>query len=147
MMAGYTSGRHTVHDIKYHFVWVTKYRYKVLRGGLAQRLRELIRQGCEARGITIVMGHVGYDHVHLLISCPTDLSPSKIAQYLKGRSSRLIQDEFPELKKRYWGQHMWARGYFCATVGSVTDEMIREYIANQHEEKVETFKVADELQS
>ena len=146
-MAGYTSGSHTVHDIKYHFVWVTKYRYKILRGELAKRLRELIRQGCEARRITIVTGSVGYDHVHLQVSCPTDLSPSKIAQYLKGRSSRLIQDEFPELKKRYWGQHMWARGYFCATVGSVTEEMIREYIANQQETYTETFKVADELQS
>ena len=143
-MAGYTSGSHTKHDIKYHFIWCTKYRHKVLRGGIAHRLRELIRQGCETRGITIVMGSVGSDHVHLLVSCPTELSPSKIAQYLKGRSSKLIQEEFPELKKRFWGQHLWARGYFCATVGSVTDEMVREYIANQEEEASNTFKVADE---
>ena len=143
-MAGYTSGSHTVHDVKYHFVWVTKYRYKMLRGELAKRLRELIRQGCEARGITIITGSVGHDHVHLLLSCPTDLAPSKIAQYLKGRSSRLLQDSFPDLKKRYWGQHLWARGYFCATVGSVTDEMVREYISRQEESFVETFKVADE---
>ena len=143
-MAGYTSGSHTVHDIKYHFVWVTKYRYKVLRGELAKRLRELIRQGCEARRITIITGSIGHDHVHLLLSCPTDLSPSKIAQYLKGRSSKLLQDTFPELKKRYWGQHMWARGYFCATVGSVTDEMVREYIMKQEGSETNTFKVADE---
>ena len=143
-MAGYTSGSHTVHDVKYHFVWVTKYRYKMLRGELAKRLRELIRQGCEARGITIITGSVGHDHVHLLLSCPTDLAPGKIAQYLKGRSSRLLQDSFPDLKKRYWGQHLWARGYFCATVGSVTDEMVREYISRQEESFVETFKVADE---
>ena len=133
-MAEYRSGSHTKHDIKYHFVWVTKYRYHVLKGKIAQRLRELLTQGCQSRGITIIEGHVSKDHVHMLISCPTDLAPSKIVQYLKGRSSKLIQDEFPELKKRYWGQHLWARGYFCVTVGSVTDEMIREYIANQSEQ-------------
>ena len=143
-MAGYTSGSHTVDDIKYHFVWTTKYRYKVLRGEIGKRLRELIRQGCEARGITIVTGSVGHDHVHLLLSCPTELAPSKIAQYLKGRSSKLLQDSFRDLKKRYWGQHLWARGYFCATVGSVTDEMVREYISRQEGSINETFKVADE---
>jgi len=81
-----------------------------------------------------------------MLSCPTDLSPSKIAQYLKGRSSRLIQDEFPELKKRYWGQHLWARGYFCATSGTVTDEMIQDYI-NKHDEQdnVNDFKIEDDF--
>jgi putative transposase len=130
-MAEYRKGSHSTYDIKYHLIWVTKYRYKVLEGKIAQRLRELIRQGCEARGMTIIQGSIGKDHVHMLISCPPDLSPSKIAQYIKGRSSKLIQDEFPELKKRYWGQHLWARGYFCATVGSVDAETIRLYVENQ----------------
>ncbi|GIO24194.1 hypothetical protein J11TS1_27750 [Oceanobacillus sp. J11TS1] len=62
-------------------------------------------------------------------------------QYLKGRSSRLLQDEFPELK-RYWGQHLWERGYFCSTVGTVTEEIIRNYIANQfNENKEDIFKI------
>jgi len=125
-------------------IWVTKYRYKVLNGKIAERLRELIRQGCEARGITIVKGNVGKDHVHMLISCPTDIAPSKIAQYLKGRSSKLIQEEFPELKKKYWGQHLWATGYFCATVGTVTDETIKEYIEDQGKKPIdEIFKIED----
>lgn len=65
-------------------------------------------------------------------------------QYLKGRSSRLLQDEFPELKKRYWGQHLWARGYFCATVGNVSEEIIRNYITNQLiEERNDIFKIED----
>ena len=65
-------------------------------------------------------------------------------QYLKGRSSRLLQDEFPELKKKYWGQHLWARGYFCAMVGTVTEEIIRNYIANQFENgSNEIFKIDD----
>lgn len=127
----YKKGSHSVYEIKYHIIWVTKYRYKVLHGQIAIRLRELIRQGCESRGMTIIKGSIGKDHVHMLLSCPPSLAPSKIVQYLKGRSSRLIQEEFPELKKRYWGQHLWSRGYFCATVGSVDDETIKHYIENQ----------------
>jgi putative transposase len=130
-MAEYRKGSHSIYDIKYHLIWVTKYRYQVLQGKIAERLRELIRQGCEARGMTIIQGSISKDHVHMLISCPPDLSPSKIVQYIKGRSSKLIQEEFPELKKRYWGQHLWARGYFCATVGSVDAETIRLYVESQ----------------
>ena len=148
MMSDYRKGSHTVHDIKYHFVWLTKYRYKVLTGKISQRLRELLIQGCAARDITIIEGSIGKDHVHMLVSCPTNLAPSKIVQYLKGRSSRLIQDEFPELKKRYWGQHLWARGYFCATVGSVTKETVQEYINKQFEHgDIKHFKIEDEFQS
>jgi putative transposase len=131
MPVEYNKSSHAVYDIKYHIIWVTKYRYKVLKGEIAKRLRDLIRQGCEARNITIVQGSIGKDHVHMLLSCPPSLSPSKIMQYLKGRSSRLLQDEYPELKKKYRGQHLWGRGYFCATVGSVTKETIRLYIENQ----------------
>lgn len=102
-MDEYNKGSHTVYDIKYHVIWVTKYRYKVLQQPIASRLRELIQQGCEARGITIVRGSIRKDHVHMLIGCSPNIAPCKIVQYLKGRSSRLIHDEFPELKKRYWG--------------------------------------------
>ncbi|MGL5514540.1 MAG: IS200/IS605 family transposase [Sporomusa sp.] len=142
MPTEYSKSSHSVYDIKYHIIWVTKYRYKILGGNMSKRLRELIRQGCEARGITIVQGSIGKDHVHMLISCPPSLAPSKIVQYLKGRASRLLQEEFPELKKRYWGQHLWSRGYFCATVGSVTEEIIRRYIENQEiNGKDDIFKV------
>jgi len=130
-MAEYRRDKHTVYNITYHYVWVTKYRYHVLKGDVALRARDLIRQTCLSRGITILKGSVGADHVHILVSCPPSLSPSKIMQYIKGRSSRMLQDEFPHLKKRYWGQHLWARGYFCATSGDVTEEMIRQYIENQ----------------
>jgi len=149
-MPEYNHGSHTTHDIKYHFVWLTKYRYKVLTAKIGRRLRELLMQGCTARDIIIIEGSIGKDHVHMLVSCPTRLSPSQIAQYLKGRSSRLLQEEFPELRKRYWGQHLWARGYFCATVGSVTKETVQEYINRQFEQAdAEHFKVEgdDEFQS
>lgn len=135
-------GSHTVYDIQYHIVWTTKYRYKILQGKIAERLRELLRQGCEARNIKIVRGNIGKDHVHMLISCPPTLPPSKIMQYLKGRSSKILQEEFQELRKRYWGQHLWAVGYFCRTVGAVTEEMIKQYIEDQRKEKIdEIFKI------
>ena len=85
-MAEYIHGEHSVHDIKYHIVWITKYRYKILTGKVAQRVRELLIQGCRARGITIIEGSVGKDHIHMLVSAPTNIAPSKIVQYLKGRS-------------------------------------------------------------
>jgi len=140
----FRKGSHAVYDIQYHVVWTTKYRYKVLREKVAERLRELLRQGCEARDITIIRGSVGREHVHMLISCPPTLAPAKIMQYLKGRSSKMLQEEFPELRKRYWGQHLWSTGYFCRTVGSATDEMIKQYIEQQQEENIdEIFKITE----
>jgi len=142
-MPEFRKGSHTVYDIQYHVVWTTKYRYKILQGKIAERLRELIRQGCSARSITIVSGSVGKEHVHLLLSCPPTLAPCKIMQYLKGRSSKMLQEEFPELRRKYWGQHLWSVGYFCRTVGTVTDEMVREYIEQQDTGGDETFKIVE----
>ena len=138
----YRKGAHTVHDIKYHFVWKTKYNYGVLRENIALRARQILREICEARGLTIVSGNIRENHVHLLVSCPTDVSPSKIVQYLKGKSSYRLQREFRGLQKRYWGQHLWARGYFCATVGAVNEDMIKEYVENQRDDEGD-FKIWD----
>lgn len=131
-MPDYRKGAHTIYDIQYHIVWVTKYRYKLLKGEVAERTRELIRQICMSRDVAIVQGHVSVDHIHVLVSCPPLLSPAKLVQYLKGSSSRKLQEEFSHLRQRYWGQHLWARGYFCATVGVVTQEQIKAYI-EKHE--------------
>jgi putative transposase len=133
---------HAIYDIKYHLIWITKYRYKVLRGRIAERARDLIRQICNSREVVIIRGAVSPDHIHLLVSAPPGLSPSKLVQYVKGRSSRRLQDEFEELRKRYWGQHLWARGYFCATVGAVDEETIKKYIETQKwDEDEEGFKI------
>ena len=129
----YRYGSHTVYKIEYHFVWVTKYRYKVLHGDVGQRVRELVRQTCEAFEIRILKGVVSQDHVHILVSAPPELAPSAIMRRIKGRTSSKLFEEFPALKKRYWGQHFWARGYFCATVGEVSEEMIKEYLEHHFE--------------
>jgi len=141
-MDGYRKSAHAVFDVKYHVVWITKYRYKVLVGRVAERARDLIRQICAARDVLIIRGAVSPDHIHMLVSAPPDLAPAKLVQYVKGRSSRRLQDEFPGLRKRYWGQHLWGRGYFCATVGAVDEKTVREYIENQKwDEEAEGFKI------
>ncbi len=141
-MMEYRHSAHAVYDIKYHVIWVTKYRYKVMRGRVAERARELIRQICSARDVVIVRGAISPEHVHMLLSVPPQLAPAKLVQYIKGRSSRVLQMEFPELGKRYWGQHLWARGYYCAAVGAVDEAKIKEYIENQKwEEDGEGFKI------
>ena len=113
----YRHGSHTVCNIEYHFVWITKYRYQVLVGELKTRRHKIARQICPRHELNILKGHVSKDHARLLVSSPPRLAPSQLTRKIKGRSSRLLQREFPHLKKRYWGQHIWAWGYFCATVG------------------------------
>ena len=133
-MENYRTSAHTRFDIKYHFVWTTKYRKAVLTGPVGLRLRELVREVCRTNDIEILQGHVGRDHVHILVSAPPNMSASKIMQYVKGKSSRKLMMEFRHLNKQFWGRHMWARGYFVATSGNVTDEVIQEYIRLQGQE-------------
>ena len=131
----YRTGPHTKYKIEYHFVWITKYRYQVLNGDVATRLRELVRQSCGMLDIEILRGVVSKDHVHILVSVPPTISPAEIMRRIKGRSSSKLFEEFPHLKKRYWGRHFWARGYFCVTAGELTKQMIEEYLAHHFESK------------
>ena len=124
----YRKTAHSVYDLKYHVVWITKYRKPVLHGQVALRLRELIRQTCATMDVYIISGHVSVDHVHLLLSVPPNLAVSELVQRLKGRSSRRMLEEFGELSRQFWGRHLWARGYFAVTTGNVTDEIIKQYI-------------------
>jgi putative transposase len=130
-MENYRTGAHCRFDLKIHFVWVTKYRKRVLAGPVGLRVRDLVREICRTNDIEILQGAVGSDHVHVLLSCPPNLSPSKIMQYVKGKTSRKLLMEFKHLQKQYWGRHLWARGYFAASSGNVTDEVIMEYIRQQ----------------
>jgi REP-associated tyrosine transposase len=85
-MAEYRHSAHAVFDLKYHVIWCTKYRYKILRGRIAERARDLIHQICEAREVVMVRGAVSPDHIHLLLSAPPILAPSKMVQYIKEAS-------------------------------------------------------------
>ena len=128
-------GSHTVSRLTCHVVWVTKYRFKVLKGDVQKRCRELLIQICEAEGIEILKGVVSSDHVHMHIEYAPKHNISRILKNFKGRTSRKLQMEFPELKERYWGQHFWASGYGVWSTGNITDKMVNEYL--EHHRKKE----------
>ncbi len=130
-MQHYRKTSHAVYDINLHLVWITKYRKPVLHGDVAIRLRELIREICKSMDVEIIKGHVSKDHLHILVSCPPNLAVSKLMQSLKGKTSRKLLSEYRSLSREFWGRHLWARGYFVASSGNVTDEVIAQYIEMQ----------------
>lgn len=132
-MEGLRKSSHSVHELHAHLVWSTKYRYEVLRGDIQVRCRELIRQSCDSLDIRILKGVVSKDHVHLHISYPPKLSISDIVRRLKGRSAKMLLEEYGELKKRYWGGHFWGIGYGVWSSGNITDEMIARYLDHHRE--------------
>ena len=133
-MEHYRKSSHTVYDIKFHLVWITKYRKPVLKGPIATRLRELIRQICKAKDIEILKGHISKDHVHIFVSVPPHHAVSDILKSIKGKTSRKMLMEFKALNRQFWGRHLWARGYFAASSGNITDEVILKYIEQQGKE-------------
>ena len=147
-MENYKSGSHSRHDLKAHVVWMTKYRKAVLRGEIAVRVREIIRQECAVLEVEILRGHVSRDHVHLFVGYPPSLSVSKLVQRLEGKSSWRMLQEFNELRRKFWGQRLWGRGYFVASSGNVTDEVLMQYIAQQDQEQgSDEFKISDETEA
>lgn len=124
----YRSGSHTLFHHRYHIVWAPKYRYKVLIGDVRLRVRDVVRQVSAEMGVNIVSGALSKDHVHLFVEIPPHISVSQFVQKAKGRSSRRIQQEFEHIRKRYWGQRFWARGYFSTTSGNITDDVITAYL-------------------
>jgi putative transposase len=140
-MKDYRHGAHTVFEIHLPLVWVTKYRRPALVGEIGLRVRELIREICGQHEVVIMKGHVGKDHVHLLVSVPPQVTISRLLQWLKGKTAYKLLAEFPHLHKTFWGRHIWARGYFCCSTGNVTDEVVAEYIAHQSRDQDEDFKV------
>ena len=132
-MENVRKGSHSIHQLHVHLVWSTKYRYEVLRGDVQIRCRELIRQSCDSLDIQILKGVVSKDHIHLHISYPPKLSISDILKRLKGRSAKILLMEYSELKKRYWGGHLWGIGYGAWSTGNITDEMIQQYLDHHKE--------------
>ena len=130
-MEYYRKGSHSVYDLKVHIVWITKYRKPVLFGDVAVRLRDLIREICRTMEVDILKGHVSKDHVHLFVSIPPQLSVSKLAGRIKGKTSRKLLAENRRLAKEFWGRHLWESGYFAASSGNVKNEVIMQYIAAQ----------------
>lgn len=130
-MSKYWSGAHTKHKVMYHIVWIPKYRKRVLKDALSDRIKELILECVEVNGWRMDEINIQSDHVHILVQLRPDISVSEAVKRMKGRSSRIIRKEFPSLKEFYWGDSFWADGFFVETVGQVNEQTIREYIQNQ----------------
>ena len=140
----YRKGSHTVYQCHYHFVFIPKYRKPILRGQVALAVRDLVREVCKAYDIEILKGHVRPDHVHLLLSVPPTMAPSRVMNAIKGRSSNRLMRNFRELNRQFWGRHLWSRGYFVATSGNVTDDVLKQYIEDQDvESQNDDFKVTE----
>ena len=144
-MESYRRAAHTVYQLHYAFVFSTKYRKPVLRGDIAIEVRDLIREICRANDIEILQGHVRPDHVHLQLEVPPHLAPSRVMQAIKGKTSHHLLMDRRKLREAFWGRHLWARGYFVASSGNVTDEVIADYIRLQGAEPQdeERFRITE----
>jgi putative transposase len=129
--------RHAVYDLKYHIVWIPKYRKIILTEEIAKRLKEIFQSIAERYEFEIDTMEVMEDHVHLFLSAPPRYAPAEIVQIMKSISARVVFREFPEVKDHLWGGELWDDGYFVRSTGDkVTSEVIRKYIKYQHKEQL-----------
>ena len=134
----YRRQSHAVYDCRYHLVWVTKYRFRVIDKNVEIALKWILKEICDWKEIEIIEGAVKEEHIHLYLQIPPKHSISDVMQWLKGKSAERLLAKFPALEKQYWGRHLWARGYFVSTVG-ISDEIIRQYIIKQRQEEINDF--------
>ena len=128
---GYWTGAHTTHRLRFHLVFIPKYRRRVLTEPVASRLTELLRQACDVNAWGVVEINVQTDHVHLLLQLPPTDCVSDVMQSLKGGTARFLRLEFPGLREFLWGSSFWADGCFAETVGQQEEAVVRDYIRNQ----------------
>jgi len=123
---------HTIYQCKYHIVWCPKYRYRILKGALSKSVAQTLRMLCEWRNIEILEMNVKEDHIHMILSIPPRLSISEVMEMLKGKTAIELFKSFPTLKKPYWGNHFWSRGYCVSSIG-LDENKIRKYVKYQEE--------------
>lgn len=125
----YKSNNNVVYSCKYHVVWCPKYRRKVLVDGVDARLKELIDEICHELRIDVIEMEIMLDHVHLLIEVDPQFGIHKAVKQIKGRTSRILRQEFIWLRSRL--PSLWTNSYFVSTVGGAPLSVIKQYIENQ----------------
>jgi len=130
-MKGLKSTAQTKYDLRYHFVFVPRYRKRVLKGKIKQRISGMIRFAAQLHGWEIYELGVQEDHVHLYLGAAPKWSPSELMHLIKGGTSNKIMELFPELEENYWKATFWADGYFVRSVGEIQDKVISEYVKKQ----------------
>lgn len=129
MSVKFKSNNNITYSCKYHVVWCPKYRRKVLIEGVDTRLKEILQEVCTEFKAELIEMDVMPDHVHLLVECDPQFGIAKLIRYMKGRSSRLLRQEFDWLKSRL--PTLWTNSYFVSTVGGAPISVIKQYIENQ----------------
>ena len=130
-MAKYWKGEHTTHRLRYHIVWIPKYRKRVLRGKIAVHLKGLLYEACKMNRWWIEELAVQDEHVHMIIQINPRESVAEVVQKLKGGTSRIIRKAHPDLEEFLWGDSLWADGYFAETVGALDEEVVKKYVRDQ----------------
>lgn len=128
-------GRGYVYSIQYHLVWCVKYRHKILDENIEESLKVLLNNIAIDNNFTIQEISGSLDHIHLLIECTPQHYIPNIVKALKGVSARLLLKQYPELKNKLWGGHLWNPSYFVATVSENTEEQIKNYINSQKKDR------------
>mgnify|MGYP000142885156 FL=1 len=129
---------HSLYEGKYHAVFCPKYRYPILQDEVMQYVKQQIYQLCgQKEGVEVLESNVQPDHVHVVLSIPPKYAVSQVMGFLKGKLALRLFDRFPQLRKRYWGQHVWSRGYCVSTVG-LDEERIKKYVKWQNQKDAET---------
>lgn len=124
--------RTCVYNVNYHIVWSVKYRKKVLTQEVELYLKKIFKEIAEEKGFLLQMVEVGeQDHIHVFVSAHPKIAPSYIVKMLKGISGRKIFLQFPEIKQKLWKGVLWNSSYYIETVGSISEDVIKRYIANQ----------------
>ena len=128
---------HSLYECKYHIVFCPKYRYKIMQEEVAKYVKQQVcRLSNKKDGVEVLEVNVQVDHVHMVVTIPPKYAVSQYMGYLKGKLALRMFDRFPELRKRYWGQHVWSRGYCASTVG-LDEDRIRKYVKWQTEKERE----------
>ena len=145
-MCALRRSKHSVYDLKYHFVWIPKYRKKVLTPEVADYSKEVLQRIAEEYDMVIDTLEVVEDHVHVFLEAPPRLSPARIVQILKSILARELFRQYPHLGRMLWGGKLWSDGYFVRVVGDeVTGDVIRRYIRyHQHDQGAIQLKLWDE---
>ena len=128
-MVAVRSNNNVVYRCAYHVVWCPKYRRPVIEGGVGARLKQIIHEVCAERGANLIELETMPDHVHLLVECDPQYGIHRLVKQIKGRSSRLLRDEFPSLRSRL--PTLWTNSYFVATVGGAPLDVVKQYVADQ----------------
>ena len=136
---------HSLYECKYHIVFCPKYRYRILKEEIGEYVRQLVHQLCRQKDqVEVLELNVQSDHVHMVVSIPPKYAVSAFMGYLKGKMALRLFQQYESLGRRYWGRHLWARGYCVSTVG-LDEEKIRKYVQWQKQQEKQNEVVQGKL--